>query len=61
LYEAHNIAEAVHSGLEKNFPLVKHITVHVNPYTDDDKNKTVEEVIEEPADNEQIENEQKPN
>ncbi len=32
LYEAHAIAEKVHSGIEENFPLVKHITVHVNPY-----------------------------
>ena len=32
LYEAHEIAEAVHSGIEENFPLVKHVTVHVNPY-----------------------------
>lgn len=32
LYEAHSIAEAVHDGVEKNFPLVKHVTVHVNPY-----------------------------
>lgn len=32
LYEAHAIAENVHSGIEENFPLVKHVTVHVNPY-----------------------------
>lgn len=32
LYEAHAIAEKVHSGIEENFPLVKHITVHINPY-----------------------------
>lgn len=32
LYEAHLIAENVHEGIEKNFPLVKHITVHVNPF-----------------------------
>lgn len=31
LYEAHSIAEKVHSGIENNFPLVKHITVHINP------------------------------
>ncbi|MDE5667709.1 MAG: hypothetical protein K2I29_05660, partial [Clostridia bacterium] len=31
LYSAHEIAENVHSGIEQNFPLVKHITVHVNP------------------------------
>jgi cation diffusion facilitator family transporter len=32
LYAAHAIAEKVHSGIEQNFPQVKHITVHVNPY-----------------------------
>lgn len=32
LYEAHAIAEEVHEGVEKNFPKVKHVTVHVNPY-----------------------------
>lgn len=31
LREAHNIAEAVHDDIEKNFPKVKHIMVHVNP------------------------------
>ena len=31
LYEAHEIAEAVHRGIEEHFPLVKHVTVHVNP------------------------------
>lgn len=36
LYQAHKIAETVHSGIEKNFPLVKHVTVHVNPYNYDD-------------------------
>jgi cation diffusion facilitator family transporter len=34
LYAAHEIAERVHSGIEQNFPLVKHVTVHVNPYTE---------------------------
>lgn len=33
LKDAHDIAEAVHEGVEKNFPLVKHVTVHVNPYS----------------------------
>ena len=33
LYVAHGYAEAVHSGIEQNFPLVKHVTVHVNPYS----------------------------
>lgn len=36
LYEAHAIAEKVHSGIEENFPLVKHVTVHVNPYYQDE-------------------------
>ena len=31
LYEAHKIAETVHKKIEHQFPLVKHITVHVNP------------------------------
>ncbi len=32
LIEAHAIAEAVHNGIEEHFPLVKHITIHVNPF-----------------------------
>lgn len=31
LQTAHNIAEAVHEDIERNFPRVKHITVFVNP------------------------------
>ena len=31
LSEAHTIAESVHDDIEKNFPKVKHIMVHVNP------------------------------
>lgn len=31
LLEAHNIAEAVHDDIERDFPKVKHIMVHVNP------------------------------
>ena len=31
LQEAHHIAENVHDDIEKNFPKVKHIMVHVNP------------------------------
>lgn len=31
LKEAHNIAEAVHEDIERSFPKVKHIMVHVNP------------------------------
>lgn len=34
LTEAHSIAENVHEGIEKTFPLVKHVTVHVNPFKD---------------------------
>lgn len=32
LHEAHKIAETVHKKIEQQFPIVKHITVHVNPY-----------------------------
>ncbi len=32
LEQAHLIAENVHASVENNFPLVKHVTVHVNPY-----------------------------
>jgi cation diffusion facilitator family transporter len=31
LNEAHGIAEKVHNAIEKEFPLVKHCMVHVNP------------------------------
>lgn len=31
LRQAHGIAEEVHEGIEKNFPKVKHVMVHVNP------------------------------
>ena len=37
LYKAHEIAEEVHSGIEQEFPLVKHVTVHVNPYDEEDE------------------------
>lgn len=43
LKDAHDIAETVHEGVEQNFPLVKHVTVHVNPYSE------VEEKTEEAA------------
>lgn len=33
LRQAHNIAENVHNNIERNFPKVKHIMVHVNPGT----------------------------
>lgn len=32
LVEAHEIAERVHDGIEAEFPAVKHVMVHVNPY-----------------------------
>ena len=31
LYEAHAVAEQVHDRIERDFPSVKHIMVHVNP------------------------------
>lgn len=31
LLEAHNIAEITHVAIEANFPLAKHVMVHVNP------------------------------
>ena len=31
LVDAHEIAEAVHSNVEQNFPSIKHIMIHVNP------------------------------
>ncbi len=34
LESAHEIAENVHDSVEKAFPCVKHITVHVNPYNE---------------------------
>ena len=37
LVEAHAIAEAVHDGIEEKFPTVKHITVHVNPYEEENE------------------------
>lgn len=35
LKKAHDIAEEVHEHIEKNFPKVKHIMVHVNPAVKD--------------------------
>ena len=35
LVDAHAIAEAVHDGIEEKFPAVKHITIHVNPYSEE--------------------------
>lgn len=31
LLEAHEIAESVHAGVEREFPNVKHVMIHVNP------------------------------
>ena len=31
LEKAHRIAEDIHKDIEKNFPKVKHVTIHVNP------------------------------
>lgn len=31
LLEAHEIAESVHTGVEREFPNVKHVMIHVNP------------------------------
>ena len=36
IVEAHTIAENVHDNIETNFPDVKHVMVHVNPYEDVD-------------------------
>ena len=46
LEDAHNIAEEVHDGIEREFEDVKHCTVHVNPYM------AVEEVLKEPKNKE---------
>ncbi len=43
LHEAHEIAERVHKGIEENFPLVKHVTVHVNPYAENSEGERIEE------------------
>ena len=37
LVEAHSIAERVHDRIEQEFPTVKHIMVHVNPYEKNDR------------------------
>ncbi|MCI7107232.1 MAG: cation diffusion facilitator family transporter [Lachnospiraceae bacterium] len=34
LWEAHDIAEEVHDKLEEQFPKVKHVMVHVNPFSE---------------------------
>lgn len=48
LYVAHEYAESVHKGIEENFALVKHVTVHVNPYKDGQQEETpLQETIDE--------------
>ena len=47
LVEAHEIAESVHEGIEKSFPMVKHCTVHVNPYLSGERGKSGQESEEE--------------
>ena len=37
LLKAHAIAEELHDGIEEKFPAVKHITVHVNPYEEENE------------------------
>lgn len=32
--EGHDIAQRVHDTMERNFPEVKHVMIHVNPYSD---------------------------
>ena len=31
LAEAHRVAEQVHDTIERQFPVVKHVMIHVNP------------------------------
>ena len=55
LHDAHDIAERVHTGIEQNFPLVKHVTVHVNPYGEkpqEEETAETEEVREKPEEHE---------
>ncbi len=37
LWEAHKIAENVHNNVEKNFPNIKHVMIHLNPAKVTDK------------------------
>lgn len=37
LRESHEVAERVHDAIERAFPLVKHVTVHVNPALSSDE------------------------
>lgn len=36
LFSAHETAQSVHDEIEKNFLMVKHCMVHVNPYSEDE-------------------------
>lgn len=42
LFKAHEIAENVHAGIENSFPLVKHVTVHVNPFEEKNLNDSLQ-------------------
>ena len=44
LYEAHDIAEAAHHRIERDFPQVKHCMVHVNPVDVAKINEKIDEV-----------------
>ncbi len=56
LYAAHEIADKVHDGVEEQFPLVKHVTVHVNPYIEDETVRESENNIGETEEKENAEN-----
>ncbi len=43
LTDAHAIAEEVHNGIEVKFSLVKHITIHVNPFIEEEREETAPE------------------
>lgn len=41
LRDSHAIAENVHDAIERNFPLVKHVSVHVNPALEPDADEEI--------------------
>ncbi|SDB25839.1 cation diffusion facilitator family transporter [Pseudobutyrivibrio sp. YE44] len=43
LVEAHDIAENVHASLEKNYPNIKHVMIHVNPA--EEKNEACSDIV----------------
>lgn len=46
LIEGHDIARAVHMGVEETFPMVKHCMVHIGPYyPDEETTKAVDATI----------------